>query len=260
MTTDRDDITDPALARLLREAADESPPAHVDATILAAALRAVEPPRRVRSGPAPPWRWLLPLGAAATIAAVVFSLQPLAPTPVEPVPSAEDAPAREVDRSVSVNPTPPPSANAFATAPAKEQSRALADARSFASAVEAERKPPAQRQKTRKAAAETPAAPPAAALAGAPAATLAEAPAKGRAEVPAAVASSREAAAPRADAGRDVAAWIERIRELVRESRRDEAARELDKFRAAFADADARLPDDLRAFDAQARAKRVRPQ
>jgi C4-dicarboxylate-specific signal transduction histidine kinase len=41
----------------------------------------------------------------------------------------------------------------------------------------------------------------------------------------------------------------------LRESRRDEAAEELARFRAAFADADARLPDDLRAFAAQSHAK-----
>jgi hypothetical protein len=257
MTTDRDNVTDPVIAQLLREAADESPPAHVDAAILAEARRAAEPSRRIRSAPAPLWRWLLPLGAAATIAAIVISLQPLAPTPGEPAFSADDVPARRPDPSAGVNPTsaPPPSANASATAPAKEQSRTLAKARSSASAGEPEREPPLRRQETRKeAAAEAPvrasvpapATPPAAAFSGAPAAAPAAVPAP-----------ARERAAARADAAPDAAVWIERIRNLLRESRREEAAQELERFRAAFADADARLPDDLRAFAAQSRVKRA---
>jgi hypothetical protein len=234
MTTDRDDIIDPVLAQLLREAADESPPAHVDAAILAAARREVEPPHRRRSAAAPVWRWLLPLGAAATIAAIVISFQPLAPTPVEETSSAADAPAPQADRSAPVERTAPPaSANALAPAPAKEQARGIVNSRSSASPVESRREQPAQRQEARK---------PAAAAA------------------PAAVAAApRQDAATRADAGHDAAAWIERIRTLLRESRLEEAARELERFHAAFADADARLPEDLRAFAAQSRTKPVAP-
>src|SRR5690349_21641434 len=124
MTTDRDDMTDPALAQLLREVADESPPAHVDATILAAARRAVEPGQRVRSA-ASPWRWLLPLGAAATIAAIVISLQPLSPTPVEPMSSADNAPARQADQASPADGTAPASASALAPVPVKPQQRRL---------------------------------------------------------------------------------------------------------------------------------------
>jgi hypothetical protein len=44
------------------------------------------------------------------------------------------------------------------------------------------------------------------------------------------------------------AAWIERIRKLYDEQRFVEAARELNAFRAVHADADARLPVELRGW------------
>jgi hypothetical protein len=46
------------------------------------------------------------------------------------------------------------------------------------------------------------------------------------------------------------AAWIERIRKLYDEQRLVEAARELNAFRAAHVDADARLPESLRLWAA----------
>ena len=42
--------------------------------------------------------------------------------------------------------------------------------------------------------------------------------------------------------------WIARIRRLRDESKRQEALEELARFRATFPDADARLPEDLRAL------------
>jgi len=251
MTTDRDDMMDPALAQLLREAADESPPAHVDATILAAARRAVEPGQRVRSA-ASPWRWLLPLGAAATIAAIVISLQPLAPAPVEPMSSADNASARQPDQASPADGADQASASALAPPPAKPQQRVIANSRSSGAAVAPEHDLSTQKREARKAAAaEPPATASATAPAAAPAATLAGAPAAPSASA----APTLGRAAARVDAGHDATAWIQRIRTLLRESRRDEAAEELARFRAAFADADARLPDDLRAFAAQSHAK-----
>ena len=50
------------------------------------------------------------------------------------------------------------------------------------------------------------------------------------------------------EAPRDPAAWIARIRAQLAEGNKDEAARELAAFRAAYRDADARLPADLRAW------------
>ena len=46
------------------------------------------------------------------------------------------------------------------------------------------------------------------------------------------------------------AEWIERIRALVTEGKTAEAAQELTAFRAAYVDADARLPGDLQAWAA----------
>jgi hypothetical protein len=248
MTTNRDDMTDPVLTQLLREAADESPPAHVDAAILAEARRAVEPARRRRGMSAPLWRWLLPLGAAATIAAIVVSVRPFAPTPVEETASDVTVPPGQVDQPPSVErAAPATSANALRPAPAKRQDAAAkpqepGSANSRSIAIAPERAAPSEKHEARKATAAT-----------APLASTQTAAA------PAAAAPQRENAAVRADAAHDAAAWIERIRALLRESRRDEAAQELERFRAEFTDADARLPDDLRAFAAQAHAKPAAP-
>jgi hypothetical protein len=46
----------------------------------------------------------------------------------------------------------------------------------------------------------------------------------------------------------NAAEWIARIRALQGEGRLAEATRELARFRETFADADARLPSDLRAW------------
>jgi len=68
---------------------------------------------------------------------------------------------------------------------------------------------------------------------------------------------SRESAAAgaslKSDAASDAgtprpAEWIARIRALRAEGRTEEAAQELARFRAAFGDADARLPADLRPW------------
>ena len=245
MTTPRDDMNDPVLTQLLREADDESPPAHVDAAILAEARRAVEPARRRRGASAPLWRWLLPLGAAATIAAIVVSVRPLAPTSVEEIASDVSVPAGQADRRPSAEPaTPATSANALRPAPPSRQDavakpREPGSANSRSIAIAPERAAPSEKQEARKATAAT-----------APLAST---------QAPAAAAPQRESAAPRADAAHDAAAWIERIRALLRASRRDEAAQELERFRAEFTDADARLPDDLRAFAAEAHSKPAAP-
>ena len=248
MTIDRDDITDPVLTQLLREAADESPPAHVDAAILAEARRAVEPARRRRGASAPLWRWLLPLGAAAAIAAIVVSVRPLAPAAVEETVSDANVPAGQADQHPSVEPAAPAtSANALRPAPAKREDAAAkpqepGSANSRSIAIAPGRAAPSEKRETGKATAET-----------APLASTQVAAA------PAAATSQRDNAAVRGDAAHDAAARIERIRALLRESRRDEAARELERFRAEFTDADARLPDDLRAFAAQAQTKPAAP-
>jgi len=72
-----------------------------------------------------------------------------------------------------------------------------------------------------------------------------------RAKVAAAPPSTAAAARSRADAdshAQTVEARIERMRALRTEGKATEAIEELARFRAAFDDADARLPDDLRAW------------
>jgi len=91
---DERDIRDAALEALLRAHSTESPPPAVDAAVLAAAHRAVDGEPRARPARATqPWRWWMPLAAAAAIGVVVIGIFPLAPTIVEPTPPAiSDAP------------------------------------------------------------------------------------------------------------------------------------------------------------------------
>ena len=51
-------------------------------------------------------------------------------------------------------------------------------------------------------------------------------------------------------APRSPAEWIDEIRKLYETQRFTDAARELNAFRAAYVDADARLPESLRAWAA----------
>jgi hypothetical protein len=53
----------------------------------------------------------------------------------------------------------------------------------------------------------------------------------------------RQASAPRS-----LDAWIIRLRALRHAGHPDDAIRELERFRAEFPDADARLPDDVRQW------------
>src|SRR3954451_22698959 len=80
---DNRDPFDPELDALLRGHSTDAPPAAVDAAILAAAHRAVESARRSaanRSAQATrPWRWWMPLAAAATIGAIAIGMLQLAP-------------------------------------------------------------------------------------------------------------------------------------------------------------------------------------
>ena len=103
MNDDRD-LHDTALDALLRTHSAETPPPAVDAAVLAAAHRAVDGEMRARPARATqPWRWWMPLAAAAAIGVVVIGILPLAPTLVEPTPPAtSDAPTTPA--------APPPSA------------------------------------------------------------------------------------------------------------------------------------------------------
>src|SRR5206468_10511142 len=84
MNPDRDPF-DPTLDALLRADSAEEPSPDVDSAILAAAHRAVQSAPREAAKPAEatsPWRWWMPLAAAATIGAITIGVLQL--TPPEP--------------------------------------------------------------------------------------------------------------------------------------------------------------------------------
>ena len=73
MTNGRDDFSDDAVERAWREHSRETPPASLDDAILAAAHRAVGS-RPVVAEAREPWRWWMPLAAAATIGAIAIGV------------------------------------------------------------------------------------------------------------------------------------------------------------------------------------------
>ncbi len=232
MTADREPI-DPALDAMLRENPAETPPAHVDAAILAAAHRAVASAPRAYSRRH--WRVWLPLGAAATVAAVVIGLHPLERQAPQSLP-ASDVPVT----AAAVQSGATPDRSNAATTPVNPQPAAAANAQSHAAMSPA-----------RPASAPVRAAPrrdEAAAESAAPPARL-EAPANAR-DAPGAASAQRasEAGVTSKQASREVRVGdaIERIRALRRDGREVEAAAALVQLRETVSDADARLPPDLR--------------
>ena len=102
MAAERESI-DLMLKALMREHSTETPPAHVDAAILAAAHASVASASRDRSASlhdaGPPalarmaWRWWMPLAAAAVIGVIAIGVIPLAPSIVDDATQrASDAP------------------------------------------------------------------------------------------------------------------------------------------------------------------------
>lgn len=126
MNDDRD-LHDTALDALLRTHSAETPPPAVDAAVLAAAHRAVDGEMRARPARATqPWRWWMPLAAAAAIGVVVVGIFPLAPTLVEQTPPAiSDSPmdAATPSRSSASQPAPPPASDANSVRRDAEASR-----------------------------------------------------------------------------------------------------------------------------------------
>jgi hypothetical protein len=275
------DPSDPALDRLLRADADPSPSAELDAAILAAAHRAVaNAPRDARGAEATrPWRWWMPLAAAAAIGAVAIGVLQLIPSEHESAPTVvSDMPAA-TGPQVSVAPAPSPS-------PAPPIQMQQPDTPKITAETPAPRpSPPVRRKASEPAAApepfpadrgspaQAPALPP-------PVQEYAQAPASPP-PAPAAAASSAPADARNAESARRDAAqsatgavdraaapalaksaikdesqarradeFVARIRRLRSEGKMEEAAQELAAFRTAFADADARLPSDLREWAA----------
>ena len=289
MNADRE-FDDPALAALLDEASHDTPSPAVDAAIRAAAHRAVSDGARDHSGAsARSWRWWMPMAAAAVIGGVVIGVAPFAPN-IPEVPSvvsdSPDAkspvtPARDARRSEADmrQPSLESGTGAQGGAPSTEGSAHSVERR-LPTTLRQERASEARRKVEREAS-----APPAevSKRAGAPSPSAPEqfvpppsessrsgngaqqngalAPrAPGEAShdgafVPRAPAANRAAKAEgKQDVGetpsRSSDEWIARIRALRAQGQLPEARGELDRFRGAYPDADARLPDDLRAWAA----------
>lgn len=289
------DLHDAALAALLREHASETPAAHIDAAVRAAAHREIErasPDRAVtpHARAQQAWRWWMPLAAAAVVGVIVIGVLPLAPSIVDDTAQrASDMPA-ESTRSRALAPAapvpqnaPPPAQPTEAAAPAPTQKAATTAPRKNVEPPpsKVERAPPpslAQSQSRDAAGSSTQGAsnappasptfapPPSLAAAASP---PADAPARADTEQRADAASevgrvtnrvqgpsadlriaerSKSAIAASAAADvrvRSIADWIARLRELRKAGDAEEALRELRRYRAAFDDADARLPPDL---------------
>jgi len=283
------DVRDPALDAAWRAQSGETPPPALDATILAAAHRAVKSaPARIGPGSEAtwPWRWWAPLMAAAAIGAVTIGVLQLAPREpdatkavVSDVPADAHAPAADAPAPPMAAPPAPQKPDAPSAAPAQprpaersQDAKLAARAapqpfparREAPPAVDATGKVERTREADRPAAAAgegatdnamrqaAPAAPPASAAPAAPAASLA---APQEASRDAGAAPNRpllEKRAMRDDATavRTPDDWITRIRGFIDRADDAGAARELAAFRTAYADADARLPADLRAWAA----------
>ena len=251
------DTIDPRIDALLRGHSTPSPPAHVDAAILAAAHRAVgSGPRKARSPLAGgPLRWWMPLAAAAVIGVVAIGILPLAPDAPRPSPAVvddatatarRDAPERErVSKAPFEFAASPPNAPAqsapaasIARAPSPKSDRAPLSTRK-------DWKSDSTATESRKSTASEPTAADRDTAAGA----NVTAP---RSPAPQAAAGAIGESAD-SDARRASADWIVRIRALRNAGDVAEACAELARFRAAFDDADARLPADLRAWAASLR-------
>jgi Meckel syndrome type 1 protein len=269
--TDEREIHDPAIDALLRTHLEQTPSPSVDAAILAAAHRAVEAPRRASAARAThPWRWWMPLAAAAAIGIVVIGIVPLAPTLVEPAtPTVSDAPTggpltgptskSTADSQVGGGALPRTSQTIEPSDTPELPAKAAIAARSSAPSPTLKLAKPSATPEpgTARESADRGAMAPLTSKADVAAAELPMAPAA----APAAAANaSRSEAAPRPDAmpadqrarqgTRTPSAdeWIARIRTFRNDGRSADAARALTEFRAQFGDADTRLPDDLREW------------
>ena len=209
---------DPRVDAAWRKVSRDEPPAVVDATILAAARGAARQTPWPRTPPAREawWRRWQPMAAAAGVVGLAFVLVQMLPRN-EPLQSPA-APA----------PQPLPES---AARQSTSESRATVPA------------------------SPAPAAPPAPAALAAPSAAAApatEAPQKAvRRELAGNGVSADMATATTAEAGMQPAdAWVRRIADLHAAGDDAAAAAELRAFRAAYPDADSRLPETMRAWAA----------
>jgi len=94
VSADRDELRDEAVARAWREHVRDEPPAALDDTIRAAARRAVGAKPQVTPKVAEarePWRWWMPLAAAATIGAIAVGVMQNLPRDVDEPTVVSDA-------------------------------------------------------------------------------------------------------------------------------------------------------------------------
>jgi len=247
MNPDRDHV-DPAIDALLRTHSAEMPSAEIDATILAAAHRAVRSTpleAEQRAEATRPWRWWMPLAAAATIGAITIGVLQLAPKEPDTTSAiVGDAPPAVAVPAQPAAPAAVPAEKEKADAPtaATEAPRAKVRndraAQAAAARAEVERAPAPD---PFPAAADKAATRESAGNAAGAVQRSAAAPAAPAAMAKSALADSHE---------RSAAEWVERIRALVTEGKLDQAAQELTSFRAAYVDADTRLPAELQAWAA----------
>ncbi|CAG1005501.1 hypothetical protein BURK1_03212 [Burkholderiales bacterium] len=132
MTNGRDDVRDRAVDRVWREHAGESPSAALDDAIRAAARRAIGAGPQGKAAVAEarePWRWWMPLAAAATIGAIAIGvIQNLPQDAAEPMvvsdeSTATTATARTAPESIA--PAPPADAEPSAAGRAAESPPAV---------------------------------------------------------------------------------------------------------------------------------------
>jgi len=244
MIADGDPI-DPKLGALLREHSTDAPSSDIDAAILAAAHRAVQsaPQSAVnRAAEATrPWRWWMPLAAAATIGAIAIGVLQVTPKESDSTATVvSDTPPAIRSKPQQVQPTAPaasvgkdngeaPRAKVRVDRPAP--SPAPAQKMEAERAASAEPFPSRERDAVEQANA-------------AGAMARSEAP---RATAPALAKQSVAAADAQATSPEQ---WIARIRALLADGKTQYADQELIAFRAAYPDADARLPAELRAWAA----------
>jgi len=251
MIAERDPI-DPKLEALLREHSTDAPSSDIDAAILAAAHRAVQsaPQSAVnRAAEATrPWRWWMPLAAAATIGAIAIGVLQVTPKESDStVTVVSDTPPVIRSKPEQVQPSAP------AASVGKDNGEApRAPSEAPRAKVRVDRPPPspapAQKMEAERGASAEPFpsrerdAVEQANAAGAMARS--EAP---RATAPALAKQSVAAADAQATSPEQ---WIARIRALLADGKTQYADQELIAFRAAYPDADARLPAELRAWAA----------
>jgi len=248
--TSRDGF-DRALEAALREHSPELPSPAVDAAILAAAHAAVASTTHddavtqsarhvdpVTRSPRP-WKIWMPFAAAAVVAAVAISLVPLAPTLPDNAskPALADE-AREAPKITSAriqDRAPPSKAAAGAASDPERVQRPRMDSMRPADTARGSNTPAF-------------AAPPSTAPQSSSEVTANRAPTQSLLKEQAAGAPAPVRKDASAEHAGDAAQRIARIRTLRDAGNTPEARRELIRFRATYADADARLPDDLRAW------------